>query len=115
MSLSKEMGWDIPENQVYLPPESKRRIFDRDFSIREITCDTCKEVLCALVIAEEHEADFVWPFDVICETMSRKINPPHQFPNHRLIAKGTKDAAKVFCKGRAAQEWEAKKYLEKYL
>jgi hypothetical protein len=104
MSLATEMGMVAPENHVFLPPESKRRIFDRDFSIREITCSVCNTVLCALVIAEEHEADCVWPMDVFCNGST-----------HTLVAKGAAGpAAKVFCKGRAVQEWEAKKYLEKY-
>ena len=101
MSLSQEMGLNVPENHVFLPSEAKRRIFDRDFSIREIKCATCQTVLCALVIAEEHEADCVWPFDTVC-----------QFPNHLLVAKGTDGASHVFCHGRAVQEWEAKKFLE---
>lgn len=105
MSLSQKMGLSVPENHVSLPPESKRRIFDRDFSIREIYCDICKTVLCSVVIAEEHEADLVWPMDVFCNGKT-----------HTLVAKGTAGpAAKVFCKGRAVQEWEAKKYLEKYV
>lgn len=98
------MGLAAPESHVLLPPESKRRIFDRDFSIREIICSVCNTVLCALVIAEEHEADFVWPLDVFCEG---KI--------HHVVAKGSAGpAAKVICKGRAVQEWKAKEYLKKY-
>lgn len=104
MSLSSDMfGNDIPHNDVKLPSERYRRVFDRDFTLREIKCKTCDSVLAALLIAEEHEADFVWPFDVICEAAE-----------HRLVPRGTEGAAQLVCHGRPIQEWEAKKYLEKY-
>lgn len=104
MTLSHKLGIDSPLNHVLLPPESKRRIFDRDFTLREIFCDVCKTVLCALLIPEEHEADMIWPFDIICESGT-----------HKLVPKKTEGAAKVICRGKAIQEWEAKKYLEKYI
>lgn len=103
MSLSSEIGFDAPTNHVLLPVGRFTRMFDRDFTIREIVCESCKTVLCALIIAEEHEADMIWPFDVVCE-----------HPNHKLVTKGSPGAAKVFCHGKPVQEWEAKKYLEKY-
>ena len=103
MSLASEMWPDIPGNIVKLPPDSKRRIFDRDFTLREIICKECSTVLAAIVIAEEHEADFIWPFDVICGSTT-----------HSLVPKGSDGAAIVCCYGRPLQEWEAKKYLEKW-
>jgi len=103
MSLSQELGYKAPNNHVLLPNDRYRRIFDRDFTIREVYCDNCKTVLCALVIAEEHEADLVWPHDVLCGE------------SHLIVPKGTPGAAKVCCKGRAAQEWEAREYLKKYI
>ena len=104
MSLSQELGLDVPENHIFLPPESKRRIFDRDFVLREIKCGVCQAVLCALLIEDEHEADLVWPMDVFCNGKTHTLRP-----------KGVAGpAAKVFCHGKAVQEWEAKKYLEKY-
>jgi hypothetical protein len=104
MSLAKDMQPGLPESHVLLPSNAYTRVFDRDFTIREIICKSCNTVLCALVIAEEHEADCVWPFDVICEQNT-----------HSLVPKGTEGSAKVVCKGRAAQEWEAKKYLKQYM
>lgn len=106
MSLSKEMGLNAPENHVLLPPESKRRMWDRDFTIREIRCDVCQAVLCSIVIAEEHEADLIWPLDVFCSGSGK---------THTLVPKGAAGPpAKVSCNRRAVQEWEAKKYIEQY-
>jgi hypothetical protein len=101
--LSEELGYFVPDSHVLLPSESKVRMFDRDFSLREIKCE-CDAVLCALVIVEEHVADVVWPFDVICNKET-----------HVLVPKGTEGAAKVSCHGKAIQEWEAKEYLKKYM
>jgi len=51
------MGFDAPFIECCFPLNPKDEFFDRDFSIREVKCE-CGKILCALVIAEEHEAEY---------------------------------------------------------
>lgn len=88
-----------PENRISLPAHA--RMMDRDYTIREIRCDKCGAMLVGLVIPDEHQAKFVWPFTVSCQP-----------PVHVLQVRDPGDPANTTCFGRAARQYEVDKFLE---
>jgi hypothetical protein len=90
----------VVRNHVILPVHQS---YGGDFTIRKIECGTCGKALAALVIADVHEAEMVWPYRVVCEG--------HQ---HILVERGAGEDANAVVKGKAAQDWEVKKFLEPY-
>jgi hypothetical protein len=92
----------LPKNHVLLP--TRPRMWDRDYTIREIKCEMCGTLLAGLVIPDEHEGTFVWPFKVLCGSKG----------THSLIPRTLGENANVICYGRSAREYEVKKFLEPY-
>lgn len=92
----------MQNNHVILPT---RRSADGDYTIREMKCAECGSVLASSVIADVHEAWWIWPFRVVCK---KDLN------RHVLISRENGELSNLVCHGRAAQEQEVREYLKKF-
>jgi len=74
-----------------------------DYTIRELQCGTCKEVLTVILTEHPASVDLVWPHKIICTSQG-----------HILAKRQTGEDANMTCHGRGVTLKEATTYLEKY-